>query len=70
MICLECKGLGFLEYEAGLIRLWCFACKGTGVIDGNPARVELSSKDTGEPEVRVKHKQKRNKSRTKVATES
>lgn len=29
-ICLTCGGKGYLEFEAGLLRVRCQACKGTG----------------------------------------
>ncbi len=58
MLCNSCKGLGYLEFEAGLIRLWCKLCKGTGVIDGNPVRV-VSIEPIEESEVKVKRKRGR-----------
>lgn len=33
MKCDACDGLGYREYEAGLIRLSCERCKGTGEVD-------------------------------------
>lgn len=30
MTCKQCNGLGYREYEAGLIRLRCRACNGSG----------------------------------------
>jgi len=30
--CPECQGLGYKEYEAGLIRMVCWACNGTGIV--------------------------------------
>lgn len=36
--CPDCDGLGFHEYEAGLIRLRCETCKGTGKVQDAPVR--------------------------------
>jgi len=33
MNCKQCNGLGYREYEAGLIRLRCRACNGSGQTD-------------------------------------
>lgn len=33
MTCKQCNGLGYREYEAGLIRLRCRACNGSGQIN-------------------------------------
>lgn len=58
MICLDCDGLGYKEFEHGLIRLQCRTCKGTGY--GNDRQVvRRDDKDTGEsnpgqPSVRKK----------------
>lgn len=30
--CRDCRGLGYKEYEHGLIRLPCQRCNGTGVV--------------------------------------
>lgn len=30
--CPKCGGMGYLEYEAGLIRLPCLNCEGNGII--------------------------------------
>jgi len=43
MKCPKCQGLKYLEYEAGLIRLPCQECKGTGEIpDDNPSAVSYT----------------------------
>ena len=57
MECKSCQGLGYREYEAGLIRLRCHSCHGTGTIDGNPVRV-APIEIIEEPE-KVKIKRKR-----------
>jgi len=30
--CPDCEGLGYREYEAGLIRVACITCQGTGKV--------------------------------------
>ena len=54
MKCPNCQGLGYLEYEAGLIRLRCTMCGGLGVVDDNASGAErdnqpVGSGDTGKP---------------------
>jgi len=53
MECPDCKGLGYKEFEHGLIRLHCKSCKGRGVIEDNSRRVE---KPESEPIKRKKVK--------------
>uniref|UniRef100_A0A6M3IWY7 Uncharacterized protein n=1 Tax=viral metagenome TaxID=1070528 RepID=A0A6M3IWY7_9ZZZZ len=57
MLCPNCKGLGFSEFEAGLIRLQCQGCHGTGTVDGKTERVEVE--DTGEVKIKRKRHNKR-----------
>lgn len=54
MKCPACKGLGYLEFEHGLIRISCSYCKGTGEI-----RRELSE----ETEQKIKESMKGNENR-------
>ena len=42
IVCPKCNGKGYLEYEAGLIRLTCSYCGGTGYI--KVEEVEKSNK--------------------------
>ncbi len=63
MECPECHGLGYKEYEHGLIRLHCKSCKGTGVdeprIDRTSERTNgdyqgVGVRNTGQPSIREK----------------
>jgi hypothetical protein len=48
MTCKQCNGLGYREYEAGLIRLRCRACNGSG----QTSKVLLPSK-SGRPKKNI-----------------
>jgi len=65
--CPECQGLGYGEYESGLIRLPCLVCNGTGEIpDVSDSRVESDNQSTGIEDT-SKPKLKRKSKKTKVA---
>ena len=55
-ICPDCDGLGYKEYEAGLIRRHCFRCKGTGVYDKRDRR---NDKTLREPNTRKSRKRQK-----------
>ena len=48
MKCPECQGLGYREYESGLIRLPCWLCKGSGDIE-DVLTIETLRKAVGMP---------------------
>ena len=61
-ICPECNGLGYKEFEHGLIRLQCKKCKGTK--DGNDRQlIGRDDKDTGEPNPGKSRKRKKRATR-------
>ena len=55
MECRECMGLGYKEYQSGLIRLRCTRCNGEGNIDELSIGTRQFNKDTGKP---IKRKRK------------
>ena len=64
MKCEACSGLGYREYEAGLIQVGCEVCNGTGeVVDDSSSRTGqpdsiLGSNNTSQPKRTYKSKKK------------
>lgn len=70
MKCETCKGLGFKEYEAGLIQVECEECHGTGEIpddDRSSIGIGLPNTVVGSPNPRKPKQPKKPKAKKQTS---
>ena len=66
MKCIECGGKGFIEVNAGLMRIGCEICDGTGEVDDSNSGAGEPTKDSGSGDTGKPKRTRKSKSAAKL----